>query len=665
MSTKYPGGFITKNYVAPTPSSAPGIWTLDQQLQAQKAGIWPFGGPFTYIEDVFSTYLYTANNSTQTIVNGIDLAGKGGLVWNKSRTYTYFHNLYDTTRGINNRLFSNDTSAANTASNTLTSFNSNGFTVGSNDTGNFAGAGNVGVSWTFRKQPKFFDVVTWTGNDASNRQIAHNLGSIPGCIIARAYTTTSDWSVYHRSLGNTKALYLNLTQEQETNTNWGNTTPTSSVFTTNLNGAGNTYIAYIFAHDAGGFGLTGTDNVISCGSYTGNGSSTGPTITLGYEPQWLLVKSATVGGTGYNWALMDNMRGFPVGSSDAILRANLSDAEVSADIASPTATGFQIVNSDGSVNASGQTYIYIAIRRGPMAVPTTGTSVFAPYNAADTTTQTVGFPTDMYFDFNKTGAPYNVLVGNRLVGTTAQLFTQSTAAESNTYGPSGSFASNTTFAPSMIGAGTAWYSFRRAPSFFDVVCYTGTGVARTVAHNLAAVPELMIVKARNDSFGNWAVYPNDPTDYLILNNTGRQFDNDSYWNDTAPTSNAFTVGTSGETNGSGYNYISYLFATCAGVSKVGSYTGNGTTQTIDCGFGAGGARFVLIKRTDASGDWYTYDTARGMTVLTDPYLLLNSSAAETATLGSVTTVSTGFALNASVLAAINTNAATYIFLAIA
>jgi hypothetical protein len=111
--------------------------------------------------------------------------------------------------------------------------------------------------------------------------------------------------------------------------------------------------------------------------------------------------------------------------------------------------------------------------------------------------------------------------------------------------------------------------------------------------------------------------------------------------------------------------VAYLFATCAGVSKVGSYTGNGTTQTINCGFGAGGARFVLIKRTDSTGDWYVYDTARGMTVLTDPYLLLNSTAAETATLGSVTTVSTGFAVNASILAAINTTSASYVFLAIA
>jgi len=74
---------------------------------------------------------------------------------------------------------------------------------------------------------------------------------------------------------------------------------------------------------------------------------------------------------------------------------------------------------------------------------------------------------------------------------------------------------------------------------------------------------------------------------------------------------------------------------------------------------------VLIKRTDSTGDWYVYDTARGMTVLTDPYLLLNSTAAEVATLGSVTTVATGFALDSAILAAINVSAGTYIFLAIA
>ena len=199
----------------------------------------------------------------------------------------------------------------------------------------------------------------------------------------------------------------------------------------------------------------------------------------------------------------------------------------------------------------------------------------------------------------------------------------------------------------------------------DVVCYTGTGANATQTHNLAAVPEMMIVKKRSAT-ANWAVYHSalGAAGYILLNTTAASTTSSTFWQSTTPTSTNFYTGTNGNVGDSGQTYVAYLFATCAGVSKVGTYTGNGSTQTINCGF-TGGARFVLIKRTDSTGDWYVYDTARGMTVLTDPYLLLNSTAAEAATLGSVTTVTTGFAVNASILAAINTNAATYIFLAVA
>ncbi len=141
----------------------------------------------------------------------------------------------------------------------------------------------------------------------------------------------------------------------------------------------------------------------------------------------------------------------------------------------------------------------------------------------------------------------------------------------------------------------------------------------------------MIIRRRSTS-NAWAVYANnDNTDYLVLDTTAATADDNTYWNDTSPTSSVFSVGTNNAVNASASTYVAYLFATCAGVSKVGSYTGNGSTQTIDCGFGAGGARFVVIKRTDSTGGWYVYDTARGMTVLTDPYLFLNDTAAEVAT----------------------------------
>ena len=207
--------------------------------------------------------------------------------------------------------------------------------------------------------------------------------------------------------------------------------------------------------------------------------------------------------------------------------------------------------------------------------------------------------------------------------------------------------------------------FKRAPSFFDEVCYTGTGANTTQAHNLGAIPQLIIVKGRSGATA-WQVYSSAlaNTEYLVLNTTAAKATGATRWNSTTPTSSVFSLGTASEVNTSAATYVAYLFATCAGVSKVGSYTGNGTTQTIDCGF-TGGARYVLIKRTDSTGDWYVYDTVRGMSTLTDPYLLVNTTAAEVATLGSVTTVSTGFALNSAILAAINVNAGTYIFLAIA
>jgi hypothetical protein len=210
--------------------------------------------------------------------------------------------------------------------------------------------------------------------------------------------------------------------------------------------------------------------------------------------------------------------------------------------------------------------------------------------------------------------------------------------------------------------------FRRAPGFFDVVCYTGDStLGRAIPHNLAAVPELMIVKNRNDT-ENWVTYsaPTGNTTRMILNSAAASSTR-AVWADTTPTSTNFYVGGSGvlgETNFSSYTYVAYLFATCPGVSKVGSYTGTAATQTINCGF-ASGARFVLIKRTDSTGDWYVWDSARGIVAGDDPYLLLNSTAAEVTSTDYVDTAASGFELTATAPAAINASGGSYIFLAIA
>ncbi len=210
------------------------------------------------------------------------------------------------------------------------------------------------------------------------------------------------------------------------------------------------------------------------------------------------------------------------------------------------------------------------------------------------------------------------------------------------------------------------YLFDRAPGFFDEVCYTGTGVARTVAHNLAAVPELIIVKNRVASNG-WITYcaylPAPLDDYLFVNSDSAKGTSSGTWKTPTTTTWGMDISFS-ELNTNGSNYVSYLFATCAGVSKVGSYTGTGTTQTINCGFTAG-SRFVMIKRIDSTGDWYVWDSARGIVSGNDSYLLLNSTAAEVTNTDYIDTYSAGFEISSTAPAAINASGGSFIFFAVA
>ena len=686
MSRRYKGAIISATPPTTSTTSATGEWTLQSQAQAQGAGTWPFGGPFNYIEDVFSTWLYNGAGAAQSITNNIDLSTKGGLVWIKNRantggTYTASHNFFDTARGMtsgSSPSILSDTSDAQVAHSNYLIADTTGFSFGSSATGAMTNASsNSYVSWTFRKQPKFFDVVTYTGNGTNNRAISHSLGSEPGCIIVKSTSDAgTDWVVYHRSYAvpTNRVQYLNSTVAVQTGPYWP-TAPTSTNFYVagdgyDNNTTGQTYVAYLFAHNAGGFGLTGTDNVISCGSVVG---ASQVEVTLGYEPQWILVKNTSA---AQDWWLVDNMRGLPVQATDTSynasnLRPNTSGAETTGFSIAPSATGFK-----ANVLTSGQTYIYIAIRRGPMKVPTDATKVYYPFARAGNDTQTnitgVGFTPDLWMVKSQ-----NIAAGfpwfDRLRGVTKRVDSTSTYLEETFSGSNGLVSLN--MDGITIGAGASdggicndtgtnygnWL-LKRAPSFFDEVCYTGAG-AGTVTHNLGVVPELIIVKCRNDSL-SWAVYSATlgGTKYLKLQTTDAAITDGGPWNNTAPTSSVFSVGGDFPTSYSGYTYVAYLFATCAGVSKVGSYTGTGATQTIDCGF-TGGARWVMIKRTNSTGDWYVWDTARGMVSGTDPSLLLNSTAAEV-NANSVYTATTGFQI-VSTAAGINASGSTYIYLAIA
>jgi hypothetical protein len=611
----------------------------------------------------------TGNGSSQTITNGIDLDGEGGLVWLQGRTSATGSRLDDTERPLNDHLRTFSTAVPLTYS-VFSSLNSNGFSLVDS---NMNSSGADYVSWTFRKAEKFFDVVTYTGDDTSNQTIAHNLGSVPGFILLKRTSTTGVWgAAASDNSGNYKAGWRLETTSASALTVAKSNVATDSVvdvgyWSGNLNGSMNTsgvtYVAYLFASDAGGFGDDGSESIIKCGSYTTDGSEEA-TIDLGFEPQWVLFKR-TDSATGGDWNLFDTMRGITADTSTAgayVLETNTSDAEDLTSRIAVTSTGFKVDNYGAS-----RDYIYIAIRR-PMKTPESGTEVFAA--TVDTTATPlksidVGFPTDFALQAITEGGP--TFASSRLTGN-SWLVTDTTAAESAGDGTFYiKFDQQDDFSTRLSDQDNVFYNFKRATGFFDVVAYTGTGVARTVNHNLGVAPELMIVKRRNGT-GQWSVYHSELGGGYYLRiapyGTDAAASNTQFWNNTDPTSSVFSVGSSSDTNGSSNTYITYLFATVAGVSKVGSYTGTGADLNVDCGFSAG-ARFILIKRTDSTGDWYVWDSARGILAGNDPYLLLNSAAAEVTSTDYIDPLSSGFTVTSSASSTVNVSSGEYIFLAIA
>jgi hypothetical protein len=407
-------------------------------------------------------------------------------------------------------------------------------------------------------------------------------------------------------------------------------------------------------------------------------------VTLGFEPQYLLIKGA-VGAVGANahWYIFDSMRGISTSGNDAVLRANLSDAEYADDLVDLTSTGFQIKTNADAINISGGTIIYIAIRR-PMKVPESGTEVYNAIARAGTdataTVTGVGFAPDLlHAQARQSG--YNTAFIDRLRGPANYLRTQLANAEAADATAVTAFTHDgmTVGADAValvndMGGGITYINhfFRRAPGFMDIVCYTGTTGAITLSHNLKAAPELVIFKTRSGA-GAWVVcceFTSTHMSRLYLDQTNART-NATYaaygagMISSQPTAASIPIAAAaGEINTNGVTEVAYLFATLAGVSKVGSYTGTAAAQTIDCGFTAG-ARFILIKRTDSTGDWYVWDTVRGIIAGNDPYLLLNSTAAEVTSTDYIDTAATGFEISSTAPAAINASGGTFIYLAIA
>jgi hypothetical protein len=639
------------------------------------------GATQTFVDDVFSTYLYTGNGSTQTITNGIDLAGKGGLVWQKRRDLADDNFLSDTTNGLLNPplLISNQTGGLNYqgAYSPVNQFLSTGFNMTSLSPNN--ASGRTFASWTFRKAAKFFDVVTYTGT-GSARTIAHSLGVAAGMIIVKRTDTTGNWQVYHRSL--TSAAYsiqLNLTNaEASAPTVWNSTAPTSSVFSVGtdatVNASGGTYVAYLYAHD------TSSTGIIQCGGGTFD-SNGGTSVTLGYEPQWVLFKES---GGGANWFIFDNMRGFNAtpSTSSRYLVANSSGAENNfGAVFAPNATGFTV----GNVFDPNVTYIYMAIRM-PNKPPTTGTQVFAPvlYTGDETTNKQIGssVTTDMLIIANRDGVATNLVsyshpLFDRMRGSDLMLRTSYNNAEDNNWRTYVNLdnqfgwdtGTGTSFQDYLNKSGATYvsYLFKRASGFFDVVCYTGAysaSVDQVVNHNLTVSPELLILKKRSGA-GSWGVISTTLglNRYLLLEATDAS---SNFQFISAVSSSTFSINKIADNySETSSTYVAYLFATLAGIQYINSYVGDGTTgRVINCGFSAG-ARFICIKATSTTGSWWVWDSARGITSANDPALKLNSTAAEITSADAIDPSSSGFIVNQEATCSINASGVSYLVWAIA
>jgi len=619
------------------------------------------GGGGLDVDEVFSTYVYAGNNSSRTITNGIDLAGEGGWVVSKVRDSGEFAETASPDLGTGGKILRwGSTNGVQNDTDSINGFTSSGFTIGGADTGVNAGAYNY-VSWTFRKAPKFFDIQTISQVNSTYglETKSHSLGVNPAFILIKRTDSGGNWFAWHYDGTTVTNNFFNSTQGSSSNNAVQNVTSTTVDVNFNDvgNGQGSQYVMYLFAHNDGDgeFGPDGDQDIIKCGSYTTN-SSADASIDLGFEPQWVLFK--TVNDTS-NWKIVDSMRGlegkapsYPYGSFS--LSADSSSAEVAQDNIYITPTGFEHVS--GFAN---KTLIYMAIRRGSLFPPESATEVFDIDTwggaSAGNPMFSSGFPVDM-----------SILKG--ITGTnsvnTARLM-QGYGLYADTIGPNvgvsyamfdymDGWGDNTANEPNFYS-----WMWKRAPGYFDVLAYTGTSssASHTVNHNLGVAPEFVWIK-RRDGTSSWRCYHNDGSTErtVYLESTLQGFSNSTL---SSVGATSFVV--NGGVLDASAEYIMYLFATLPGISKVGGYTGNGSSQTINCGF-TSGARFILVKRTDSTGDWYVWDSVRGIVAGNDPYLELNTTDAEVTSTDWVDPDNSGFIVNGTT---INASSAEYIFYAVA
>ena len=601
------------------------------------------GGDGEFIDELFSTYLWSGTDGALSANTGLDMSGEGGLLWLKNRTDSGRNNiLIDSERGVNKTLKSDTSGGEYNNTNANQTFTSTGFTL-NNDFGDFNQSTKDYCSWNFRKAPGFFDVVTWTGNDVQGRDIPHSLGSVPGLILVKRTDGAEDWTVYHRSVGATKHGELNNNFQFVSDNKWDSTEPTSSVFTVGSHDRVNkdtwTYVAYVFAHDDQSFGIGGDNSVIKCSSFTGNANTNGPTIDLGWEPQYIMTKNAD---RADDWLIIDAMRGMVTGAADFRLKPEVNTSEsYSNDYLEATATGFKVVHGGNVMNGNNEKIIYIAIRRpdGYVGKPAAAaTDVFAMDAGSS----------------NKPGYDSGFIVDMALqkeLAATADWNLSARLMQGSYVYPSANYAKSTHYAWAydyMTGwndyqPGTAYQSWMwKRHAGFDLQLYTGITGQQSRQHGMNAVPEMIWAKSTNNNY-EWAIGHKDLTGGWTSKHlrfttaaeiTGQQFA-------LAPTKTHWTTPNGALVNDNGEKYIALLFASVDGISKVGSYDGQDSTITVTTGFQP---KFLIVKRISGVDGWLVFDTTRGWGSGNDYRIMLDSTTSNSAPVDYGAPTATGFTM---------------------
>ena len=661
-------------------------------------------GDFSYtVPTGFSAYSETNYDGTASNITYQEATKfQPDLVWiqNRSSSGGYFNAVMDSIRGATAIISTNSTGVETTSyTQELTSFDSNGFTLGTGG-GNYVNrSGDDYVAWCFNagsgsaasntdgnitstvkaNTDAGFSIVSWQGAGTGGNYIGHGLGVKPQLIIIKNRDNARNFRTYVEALGATKFINLDTTEAAATYGSFGDTEPTTDVFYTSTvsaadratNYAGEDFIAYCF-HDVTGYQKIGT--------YTGTGAADNR-VETGFQPAFILFKRTD---SADRWLIADNKRADALTNMDDFL-----DAQDTAQEGSFGATngidflsdGFSINTTDGVLNASSGTYIYLAIAADP------DTTTPTVENSFDVVTYTgTGSSQDIETDFKpdlvwvkiRTQAyAHNWMDSIRGVnkqirssGTNAEItndtlitsfndngFTVGTGSDSNKSGDdfvawcwkAGDHDDNL---PEINTEGTidSTVSVNDAAGF-SIVKFTtnlSSGQSTTVGHGLSNPPEIIIQKNLSNPYNWWVSIDGisgfSQDDYLSLN---QNIDKE---NISQPfgraTSDVFSVSEAFMGSGT-QNSIAYCWYSVTGHSSIGSYTGEGSSgKTITTGFRP---RWVMIKRTDADNDWVIIDSERDTT---DPYaqILWADLADNEASGGSTTALSfsnTGFSMSTS------------------